>query len=143
MGGEIRTAYGYNSFGTDTSGLLPEPWFTTTLGLGGAGAGLPGYTLPPISVAKVVRPSEMYTVADAREYNDYQDGLMGLMGLFRVVGGRAGDINKELLPPRHGNGYNMLFCDGHVAFVKRLDLTDLRRSARNWNNDCQPHPESW
>jgi prepilin-type processing-associated H-X9-DG protein/prepilin-type N-terminal cleavage/methylation domain-containing protein len=140
--GYIITAYGYNSFGTDGSGFLPGPWPTTTLGLGGAGAGVPGYTFPSISPAKVVRPTEMYAVADAREYNDYQDGLRGLMNPLWVVG-RSAAITKELLPPRHGNGYNMLFCDGHVAFVKRSDLIDMRRSARNWNNDYQPHPESW
>jgi hypothetical protein len=37
---------------------------------------------------------------------------------------------------------NMLFCDGHVALLKRSDYWYPPRSASNWNSDHQPHPET-
>jgi prepilin-type processing-associated H-X9-DG protein len=47
------------------------------------------------------------------------------------------------LTPAHGQGYNIAFCDGHVAFVRRNDYLYPPRSAANWNCDRQPHPETW
>jgi len=46
-------------------------------------------------------------------------------------------------PPLHGNGYNMLFVDGHVTWVKRSDFLFPPRSASHWNRDNLPHPEEW
>jgi prepilin-type processing-associated H-X9-DG protein len=51
-------------------------------------------------------------------------------------------MDNETAAP-HGSGYNMLFVDGHVAWVKRSDYLFPPRSAPNWNNDHQPHPEEW
>jgi len=51
-------------------------------------------------------------------------------------------IHTETAPP-HGKGYNMLFCDGHVAFVNRRDYLYPPRTARHWNRDNQPHSEAW
>lgn len=45
--------------------------------------------------------------------------------------------------PLHGQGYNILFGDGHVAFVMRSDYLFPPRTAHNWNRDNQPHPEVW
>ena len=45
---------------------------------------------------------------------------------------------------RHFGGANILFCDGHVEFGKQaqwVEATDAAR--RRWNNDHQPHPETW
>ncbi len=83
----------------------------------------------------ILAPGEMYAVADARSI---------------IVGQRiAGSVkmspwtwDNEAAPP-HGLGYNMLFCDGHVAFVKRSDYLYPPRTASNWNSDNQPHPEAW
>jgi prepilin-type processing-associated H-X9-DG protein len=44
----------------------------------------------------------------------------------------------------HERGANMVFCDGHVQFARQtnwLSRTDPARS--RWNNDHQPHPETW
>ena len=46
-------------------------------------------------------------------------------------------------PPLHGPVYNVLFCDGHVSAVKTADLFNPTNTARYWNNDHQPHPETW
>jgi prepilin-type processing-associated H-X9-DG protein len=44
----------------------------------------------------------------------------------------------------HNQGANAVFCDGHVEFGKVsnwLKADDAHR--RRWNNDNQPHPETW
>ena len=46
-------------------------------------------------------------------------------------------------PRRHGRNYNMAFCDGHVSGLDPMVLFDLRKTAVNWNNDHQAHPEAW
>jgi hypothetical protein len=30
-----------------------------------------------------------------------------------------------------------------VSLISRLDFIDPRKTARNWNNDNEPHPETW
>src|SRR5262249_51674708 len=49
---------------------------------------------------------------------------------------------RESDPP-HQQGYNMLYCDGHVTLVKRNDYLFPPRTARHWNRDNQPHEEAW
>jgi prepilin-type N-terminal cleavage/methylation domain-containing protein/prepilin-type processing-associated H-X9-DG protein len=84
----------------------------------------------------VLAPSEMYAVADARS--------IAIAGL-----GIAGEIKmppwtiENETPPPHARGYNIAFCDGHVAWVKRSDYLYPPRTAANWNCDHQPHPEAW
>jgi len=49
-----------------------------------------------------------------------------------------------LLGDRHRHGANVVFCDGHVKYAKQrkwVEATDTMR--RRWNNDDQPHPETW
>jgi prepilin-type N-terminal cleavage/methylation domain-containing protein/prepilin-type processing-associated H-X9-DG protein len=90
----------------------------------------------------VLVPSEMYAVADARAEVRGQ-GIAGCIKmqpwsfvLYRYLTG------SETEPP-HGKGYNIAFCDGHVALVKRNDYLYPPRTASNWNSDNQPHPETW
>jgi len=48
------------------------------------------------------------------------------------------------LAPRHNHGENVVFCEGHVEYARHtvwLKKTDPAR--RRWNNDHQPHPETW
>ncbi len=45
---------------------------------------------------------------------------------------------------RHRGQGNLLFCDGHVESGKPaqwIEATD--RARRRWNNDHEPHPETW
>ncbi len=44
----------------------------------------------------------------------------------------------------HGQTFNNVFCDGHVENTKRERLFQKTTEARRrWNNDHEPHPETW
>lgn len=44
----------------------------------------------------------------------------------------------------HDGRANILFCDGHTESRKQSEwMADNDESKRLWNNDNQPHPESW
>jgi prepilin-type processing-associated H-X9-DG protein/prepilin-type N-terminal cleavage/methylation domain-containing protein len=142
---DIFTSYSYNC-----TGILGEGWgggplpFASTLGFG-----VTSGTAAPAS--GVLAPSEMYAVADARwwTYQHYQEtGIVGNWEMspwhyvYHVNNPPRDVIHLETAPP-HGQGYNILFCDGHVASVKRSDYLFPPRTAHNWNRDNQPHPEAW
>jgi prepilin-type N-terminal cleavage/methylation domain-containing protein/prepilin-type processing-associated H-X9-DG protein len=137
----LWTSYSYNSFGIAglTGPRFPE------LGLG---------VLPRNSPREqqVLAPAEMYAVADAREHfipkTDYIGGPQWMNPYHEMpdgVGwqGTSGTVHAEEEAPPHAQGYNMLFCDTHVALVKRKDYLYPPRTARHWNRDNQPHPELW
>ena len=46
-------------------------------------------------------------------------------------------------PPRHGKNYNFACCDGHVEGMPPSMLFSPWVNAVRWNNDHQPHPETW
>ena len=58
-------------------------------------------------------------------------------------GGLTGYAINEVQMSRHGENYNVLFCDGHVSLIKWRDYCDPRKTGRNWNNDDDSHPETW
>ena len=44
----------------------------------------------------------------------------------------------------HNGQANMLFCDGHVESARQTNWVSVSDTARRrWNNDHEPHPESW
>jgi prepilin-type processing-associated H-X9-DG protein/prepilin-type N-terminal cleavage/methylation domain-containing protein len=48
------------------------------------------------------------------------------------------------VPKRHGGGANMLFLDGHIEWQKQFVWTAKNHTRRaRWNNDHEPHPETW
>jgi prepilin-type N-terminal cleavage/methylation domain-containing protein/prepilin-type processing-associated H-X9-DG protein len=54
-----------------------------------------------------------------------------------------GSVNC-VVPARHSGGANIAFCDAHVQWQKQSRWIDENISARSrWNNDHQPHPETW
>jgi prepilin-type processing-associated H-X9-DG protein len=136
-------SYSYNAFGVSgmsdafqLDGVIKQvPHF----GLGLSSRVLTGTFLE----SEVLVPSEMYAVADSRLFRD-----PGPFSRFRRLQGLAwmdpyySGMNQEA-GPFHGPGYNILFCDGHVSFVKQRDCLYPPRTARNWNRDHEPHPESW
>lgn len=157
-------SYAYNVRGAvNTEDITTTLGFGMPVGLGGtirdpsAGGPLPH----PRSEAEVVVPSEMFDIMDAREIIPYS-WAMGSPDLIWMGSGWSGwnwAGCPPPLPPRysfvpagfplsgfplqHGKAFNVLFCDGHVAAVLVSNLSDPAITARNWNFDNQPHPESW
>jgi prepilin-type processing-associated H-X9-DG protein len=44
----------------------------------------------------------------------------------------------------HTQRANMLLADGHVESARPTNLVSATETARRrWNNDHQPHPETW
>lgn len=125
-----RGSYSYNVLGT---GSAP-------LGLGG---------LPD---SKVAAPSDMFAIADARYFFGtlpltYPDQVW-TFGNFIPEGITFMPVDFTPQPNepqafRHGKGFNFLYCDGHVAQVARTYFLNRTNSWQNWNNDHQPHPETW
>ena len=144
------TSYSYNYngiIGNATAGMPPAAlrlW--GTLGLGGR----------PRWVARepeVLAPCQMYAVADARSLRrgsgpgyfpiDPPNAKLGAPNMNPWL--KPWPWNQQLKEsdPPHAQGYNLLFCDGHVNLVKRNDYLFPPRTARNWNRDNQPHEEAW
>jgi prepilin-type N-terminal cleavage/methylation domain-containing protein/prepilin-type processing-associated H-X9-DG protein len=126
-------SYGYNGIGTSTSPVAP------CLGLGfgyNESAGAFGRT-KPIREAQILVPSQMIAIADAINVNPAT-----LAGFF--VLNLPSSLQTNLSKGSHVTGYNVAFCDGHVSFLKQADLLAPTEAARRrWNNDNQPHPETW
>ena len=127
----VGISYSYNWRG------IASPWFgcpksilQLQLGLGQ----LPRYSKKEPGVAV---PGDMYAVADARSFITGQ----AIAGQIKMDPW-AWTHFVEPAPP-HRKGYNILFCDGHVTWVKRSDYLYPPRTASNWNCDNQPHPEAW
>jgi prepilin-type N-terminal cleavage/methylation domain-containing protein/prepilin-type processing-associated H-X9-DG protein len=137
----LWTSYSYNAFGI--AGWQGRPF--PKLGLG---------VLPPNTPREqqVLAPAKMYAVADAREHfipqTYYIGGEQWVNPYYTMPGGAGwlgagGTVHGEEEAPPHAQGYNMLFCDTHVALVRRKDYLYPPRSASHWNRDNQPHPELW
>ncbi|HUA66610.1 MAG TPA: prepilin-type N-terminal cleavage/methylation domain-containing protein [Alphaproteobacteria bacterium] len=94
-------------------------------------------TRPMTEELKVRSPSDMYAVPDARP----EILSNGIAGVIKMIPWSDSNIN-EASPP-HAQGYNILFCDGHVTLVTRRDYLFPPRTAHNWNFDNQPHRELW
>ena len=89
---------------------------------------------------EVLAPSEMYAVADARP-EVWTNPPRGNIKM-QVYSFGSGRWSQEG-PPPHEQAYNVLFCDGHVIPVRRSDYLYPPRTARHWNRDNKPHPETW
>ena len=145
--------YSYNDRGTGWSRLIDNGGMPI-LGLGYWGvAGLSG-TFPAVSESQVRVPAEMFAVTDSLSvpYGRVYPGqpTTGMLDTFpwidrtkKRVSWDGVDFFEIQRPPQHGIYFNMLYCDGQVSPVKTLDLFDVRKTAANWNNDHDPHLETW
>jgi prepilin-type processing-associated H-X9-DG protein/prepilin-type N-terminal cleavage/methylation domain-containing protein len=145
--------YGYNALGTGW--LVAERPERARLGMGFSPRFLMGPETPPIFDFEIKAPAEMFAVTDSLFvawnplYNPHTSS--GIIETFpfadrvkRPHRSWDGIENFKIQdPPQHGKYFNMLFCDGHVLPVKTVDLFDVRKTAANWNNDHEPHPETW
>ena len=121
-------SYGYNIAG---SGRYPAAG--ASLGLdGGFDNRSPGTYL---SENQVRAPSDMIAVADCKPKSGGGDN--DLDDIFPV------NLLAELAA-RHNRGENIVFCDGHVEYAKNvLWLQKSDRARQQWNNDNEPHRETW
>jgi prepilin-type N-terminal cleavage/methylation domain-containing protein/prepilin-type processing-associated H-X9-DG protein len=147
--------YAYNDLGT---GWLTYPE-QARLGLGFSPRSfLDGPETPPLAQSEVRAPSQMFAVTDSFyvPWEKVHPGwnahaTSGLIETFPFVNRTnrprqtwdGNDFFQIQSPPQHGSDFNMLWCDGHVSPNKVADLFSVRRTAANWNNDNQDHPETW
>ena len=127
---EIYTSYAYNEWG------MVDVSRSHRLGLGMVRGSA-------VSDSQIAAPSEMFTIADSRTFRNSP----GPHGLIEPLHGdmQMQPFNSfhEETAPLHGQGYNILFADGHVALVRRRDYLYPPRAAHHWNRDNLPHPELW
>ncbi len=103
-------------------------------------------------------PSEMFAISDARiritigfrptqEGEDYMvcEPIGPDQSVYTPFGtGTLTILSAQTqVPPQHGQNFNVLFCDGHVKAIRTSDLFNPTNTAINWNNDHQPHSETW
>ncbi len=98
----------------------------------------------------IMRPSNLYAVADARLLQVFSTSSSGSTSVGYVG---AGGFNFEAYPAPsfaewtndiHLAGRNILCCDGHVEPVKRRDLfAKVDLWSRRWFVDDQPHRAVW
>jgi len=155
-----RASYAYNAFGTQSAGA-------NLLGLGfiefvDGGLGPPMYAQPPpVSSARVRAPADMISITDSRwlpigndaEPTSYPGppGTVWTALDYNFPGGGFGygaagfqyTWGFTACVERHGKTYNAAFCDTHVEGIPPIMLYSLTNSAARWNNDHQPHPETW
>src|SRR5439155_19033708 len=119
-------AYGYNG-----SGSAQAYYALQNLGLG---LGKNNF----VNSAALKAPSDMIALGDLQAPPSVglniisPSGKMAMGGLISVI------------PERHARGANMIFADAHVEWSKRVHWTAEADSARSrWNNDHQPHRETW
>jgi prepilin-type N-terminal cleavage/methylation domain-containing protein/prepilin-type processing-associated H-X9-DG protein len=141
--GPASGSYSYNTIGT---GMNHSGNGAPYLGLGLRQLFInDGRTLwPPILESQIETPSEMFAIADARVFavqgvSPPAQGSPWMDAMAYV----QPDPSAELQPYRHGKGSNFVYCDGHIGLVNRAYFTNLTSSSQNWNNDHQPHPDTW
>ncbi len=150
-------SYGYNGLGYDGSKDAQGQF-------GGMGLGLrlpwTGTNLLPVLEGDVACPSDMIAMADAPVYpagssavgKDPVAGLPNLWPCGDAFPVWLTDLGAACLPPdlgfalrfqrqRHGDRWNVVFCDGHVEGFTTKGFLDPRSDAvlRRWYADHQPH----
>ena len=158
----FNLSYGYNATGSYYHWNPNRPQSCLGLGPDGQAPGVNplGFHIAPIPVSAVRAPGEMFAVADARLENETlnQPGgggqgmtwrgvpVHGLYGwsLDIMICGVTGEIISYYpFPLRHGKNYNVVYCDGHVSGMDPAIMHNPSKTAVLWNNDHQPHPETW
>jgi prepilin-type N-terminal cleavage/methylation domain-containing protein/prepilin-type processing-associated H-X9-DG protein len=118
--------YGYNALGT-----LQKPPAEASLGLG------PVFSHGAILQVKatgVRSPSDMIGIADSVGRS------LGYVHPYSTSQG----ARPETVGDIHRAGANAVFCDGHVEYATQSEWTEASSAARRrWNNDNEPHPETW
>jgi prepilin-type processing-associated H-X9-DG protein len=139
--GDFFGSYGYNAEGTWKFGYWPD----ANLGLGGLSE--PGHRAGLVSEAQVLVPSDMFAFGEPRLARfTFPPALpVVLWSSFELLRGGADTVGPPLYldPLRHGRNANLVLCDGHVEAISSSRMFDMTNSGARWNNDHQPHPETW
>ena len=123
--------YGYNELGTgwkDGNFRLGLGFTVDVIGFapGGFGPLGPRYYVKP---GDVKNPSDLIAIADGGNW---------------LVPNYSGYSASSLRGPHEKGGANVLICDGHIEYGKDQTWNTPATKARSrWNNDDQPHVETW
>jgi len=145
--------YAFNITGFNDN-FLPDG---SQLGLGGDVIYW-NYGIRPVLESTVVQPSDTIAIADApvrRAGNGFRFAGTDNLSLGTVLdywyGSCLSDQNSPTefsgsqpwIRKRHGERWNVMFCDGHVENLSNRQLWDYRSDAVlvRWNRDHQPHRE--
>jgi prepilin-type processing-associated H-X9-DG protein len=122
--------YAYNASGT------AEFRSVANLGLGGYSI---GNTLRATAESRVQMPAELIAVGDI------SPGIT--LGEMFITSGHFDVCSTDPMKwpaASHSGRANMLFCDGHVESARQTNwISSSESPRRRWNNDHQPHPETW
>jgi prepilin-type N-terminal cleavage/methylation domain-containing protein/prepilin-type processing-associated H-X9-DG protein len=128
--------YSYNELGTgwqDGKLRLGLGFTVEVSGFADYGAREPLGPRLSVSSGDVRVPSNMIAIGDG-----------GGMLLSATFPGGILNYKTGTLLGLHNSGANIVFCDGHVEYSKREKWVEESASTRQrWNNDNQPHPETW
>lgn len=128
---------GNGQYACNASGTAP---FGSTLNLGIGGC-MEQRKFRRTPEAAVRMPSELIAFGDVAPGDSMATpSVFWTSGYFDVC-----STTKSLWPGSHHNGQaNMLFVDAHVESARQSKWVSPDLSARaRWNNDHQPHPETW
>ena len=130
-------SYGYNAWGSASIGIAYWTFDTLggVLGLGGAAGGKA--TSPPLqsmTMNRILVPSDMIAIGDSMPTPIFN----GISFALTIAGA------VKPFPVRHNGGSTVGFCDGHTETIQNAKLGERTvEMRRRWNNDNQPHPETW
>jgi hypothetical protein len=166
--GFLYGSYSYNAYGAGEDVPVSLGGSSTFLGIGVTGAGVGDNKMPAHSDVQVVEPAETFAIMDTAATIPYGSswsqttflnqgtpppywigsGWTGIDWASCIIVGLAHSTIGpstflQLSPKQHGQFFNVLSCDGHVASVRLTNLFNPESTGRNWNFDHQPHPELW
>ncbi len=122
--------YGYNELGTGWKvGGLGLGFTVAVTGYANGGTGQPLGPRHYVGSGGVKKPGDMIAMGDGSTW---------------LVPNYSGYSRSSLRGQHAKDGANVAFCDGHVEFRTEQNwnaATDVAR--RRWNNDSEPHPETW
>ena len=122
--------YGYNEVGAGWKNRNPHLGLGFQVGFSGYGpTGLPLGARRYVTPGDVRNPSDMIAIADGAPW---------------LVPNYTGNSRSSLTGRHSGSKANVLCCDSHVSFGGDETWNATNGTARQkWNNDNQPHPETW
>jgi prepilin-type processing-associated H-X9-DG protein/prepilin-type N-terminal cleavage/methylation domain-containing protein len=126
---------GQGQYAMNASGTAPFK-HAANLGIGGYGE---GWQVTPTVESRVLAPADLIAVGDIAPGFTLGE-MFWTSGHFDI-----GSTDPWMWPgTSHSGQANMLFCDGHVESDRQTNwMAATDRARRRWNNDHEPHPETW